>query len=339
MQKTIPHTTLKTLYDIAQEVLRLAPWSYMKEDETFSLQAGPDGEIFYACVIGRAGISRGIVYYRGARGWDAYERVSNGTMTPEDAIQELDTLNADFEPWKNIDPDSKKRLKRLGFGPGSELLPSPLVYSPGKAPAPPNATDAETLIQLLRASMPVFRRSALDPKWLLEGPDDKLFRVLPGGDGENPAGEWLPLPEPSKPTHEAAPPDELMLARLKGKRLAPCRPWEVLVADSGATVKEGKGAGAYFPLVMVLADSTTGFVAGFTLVPAAEMAEALPRECLKAMQTHGAQPEAFHVNREDVAAWLEPVARKMGIPVLRKGSLPMAAEAHRSLREFLGKKR
>ncbi|GEM_PF-5158152 len=337
MQEKITHEILKDMYDAAFEVLRLAPWDCMEEDENFAVRAGPQKEIFYACVIGSAGISRGIIYYRGARGWDAFERLTAGELPEVDAIQELDAIAVNFDPWKEIDPDSKKRLKRLGQGPGEKSYPSPLIYRPGKQPSLPNASDAGTITQLLRASLPVFRRSLREPEWLLEGPDDLLFHVHSGGNDENPAGEWLPLPDPYEQEIEVAPPDELTLKRLKGKPLKRCEAWEIHVGDSGAAIGDAKGS--YIPMVAMFVDASTGFVAGFTLAPASEMPARLPQEFLKAIQVHGALPESLHVKREDVAAWLAPTVEKMGIPVVRKDRLPQAEEAQRALKGFLGKKR
>jgi hypothetical protein len=337
MKAKIPHEALKSMYDAALEVLALEPWTYMEEDEIFSVDAGLGNETFYASVIGSAGLSRSIIYYRGARGWNTYERLSVGDLPPEDAIQVLDSFAVDFESWKDIDPESRKRLKRLGLGPGGTLLPAPLVYRPGKQPSLPDASEAETITRLLRVSLPVFRRSSKEPEWLLDGPDEKIFHVRPGGDDNNPAGDWVPPPDPPETAIDAVPPDELTLARLKRESLKRCLAWEVFVGDSGAAV--GERGNAYLPMIAMIVDSATGFVAGVGLSPASEMPALLPQEFLKAMQTHGARPDALHVKREDVAAWLEPVARKLDIPVIRKAALPQAEEAQRALRGFLGKKR
>lgn len=93
--------------------------------------------------------------------------------------------------------------------------------------------------------------------------------------------------------------------------------------------------GAFFPVVSLFVDSVAGFIAGVALGPAEEMPEQLPRECLKAMQTHGRKPEAFLVCRENIAAWLKPMAKELGIPIVQKQELPMAEGALKELRGFM----
>lgn len=82
-------------------------------------------------------------------------------------------------------------------------------------------------------------------------------------------------------------------------------------------------------------NSVGGFVAGAALTSAADMPEALPRELIAAMHKHQARPEALHVRRDDVAAWLEEISRSLGIPLLRKDGLPQAEAAHKALREAM----
>jgi hypothetical protein len=93
--------------------------------------------------------------------------------------------------------------------------------------------------------------------------------------------------------------------------------------------------GAVFPLAAIFADSATGFIAGFALASAEEMPETLPHEVASAMEKQGARPEAFHVDREDVAVWLGPLAGALDIPVLRKDALPQAAVVFGAMREML----
>jgi hypothetical protein len=336
MQEKISYDSLQHLYETAMEVCRLEPWSVMEEDENFAVKAGPDGETFFASVIGSAGISRGLIFYRGAKGWNTFKRIREGILKAEDAIHEIDSLALDFDPWSEIDPEARKRLKRLGYGPGKGLLPSPRVYKPGRMPSLPDASDSETLTRLIRAALPVFHRSLREPEWLLGGPGHTLFNVQAGADQEIPEGEWLAPPELPAPETGVAPPDELMLARLKGKSFRTCPPWEIHMGDAGAAV--GDAEGAFFPLVAIFADSTTGIIVGFALAPALEMPSLLPQECLKAMKTHGSRPEAIHVKKEEIVTWLGPVTEKLGIPVVLKKQLPRAQEAQRELQGFMRKR-
>lgn len=329
--KPIPYDTLKAFYDTALEVLRLAPWEFMEEDENFAVRPEPEGETFYASVTGSAGISRSLIFYRGARGWNTFERMRAEELAADEAIHVLDTMNLDFEPWSHVDADSRKRLKRIGLGPGEQFLPVPLLYRPGKSPSAPDAQEMEKFTRLVKASLPVLRRSEEDPGWLLEGPGrGTIFHVLPGGGSGRPAGKWLPLPKAPEDEFPTAPPDQFAMARVRNQPLRPCSPWEILVGDSGAAVAEGEGA--YYPLVAIFADNQTGFVAGFSLAPAQEMPAALERDLLKAMDAHKAKPEAFHVQRNDVSAWLTAISDSMGVPIVRKESLPRAEEARQALR-------
>jgi hypothetical protein len=332
--KPIPYDTPKALYDTALEVLRLAPWEFMEEDENFAVRPEPEGETFYVSVTGSAGISRSLIFYRGARGWNTFERMRAEELPPDEAIHVLDTMNLDFEPWSHVDADSRKRLKRVGLGPDQPFLPVPILYRPGRAPAIPDVAEMESFTRLVKAALPVLRRSEEEPAWLLEGPAPGfIFHVRPGGEDDHPAGEWLPHPEAPEEEISTAPPDQFAMARIKNQPLRPCGPWEVHVGDSGAAVAEGEGA--IFPLVGLFADARTGFVAGFALAPSHEMPSSLSRELLKAMDTHQAKPEAFHVQRDDIAVWLSAVSESFGIPIVRKESLPHAEEARQALRGAL----
>lgn len=335
MANPISHDILKDFYDAAMEVQRLEPWTFMEEDEIFAVRAAPDAEIHYVCAIGSAGISRSLVFYPGAKGWKTYLRLHSGEMPPEEAVQELNTLNLDFEPWSDLDPESRKRLKRMGLGPGDgDFLPAPVVYRPGREPVPPNAEQLKLLTAMVRVALPVFKKSGDEPGWLLDGPiEGHLFHTGPGNDAAHGEGEWLPPPEAPEPYAEPAPPDRLAIGRLRKQPLRPCSPWEILVGNSGAAVKEPDGA--VFPLAAIFADSATGFIAGFALASAEEMPETLPHEVASAMEKQGARPEAFHVDREDVAVWLGPLAGALDIPVLRKDALPQAAVVFGAMREML----
>lgn len=328
--KPIPFDVLKAFHDAADDVLALSPWEFMEEDENFAIPL-PGGETFYASVTGSADISHSIIFYREAKGWATYLKMRSGEADPGEILQEIHSLNLDFEPWSAIPPETRDRLKRIGLGPGQGLLPAPLAYRPGRRPTPPDRDELELLTRLTRIALPFLHAYEDDPGWLRKPPTPGyLFHLNPEADADT-VGEWRPQPSAPEPARSAVPPDLFALGGLKERGLRKCSPWEVHVGDMGAVVRDPEGD--YFPLSALFADAETGFILDAVVAKAEDMPAQLPQALMMAMEKQGAHPVGLHVNRDDVAAWLESIAGNMRIPIHRKKKLPQAEAAMKALRE------
>ena len=334
----MPHpkyNTQKALYAFALGLRERSPWDYMSEQDMWVLCFPPPQGNLYAMVIGSMGESFGLVFYRGNRGLSALEKISGQVMDTGEAIQHINCLAVNFDFWKDLRPDYRKRLQRFGYTGDSGLWPSFLSHRPGKVPSHPDVAEADILVHAIKHSIPILDEMFKDNEFLSQGGEGTVLHVIVGEPLSK--AKWLPLPKAVEVRHKAAPLDELGLKRLSCLELRPCSPWEVHVGNFGGGVWEGNEA--FIPLIAIFADAETGFIAGNALSMDDEMPVELPRKLLDAMTKHKAKPESFHVEEEKIEAYIMALSEALGIPIVRKERLHKAREAITEMRKHMGEGR
>jgi len=96
-----------------------------------------------------------------------------------------------------------------------------------------------------------------------------------------------------------------------------------------------EGTRPYFPYVFPVI-SSEGMALGMEMFKSEEVESALPQAFMNLLETTQALPQTLQVGSEQVYTLLEPITRKLEIPMQRVESLPALKHFLQGMGEFLG---
>jgi hypothetical protein len=97
----------------------------------------------------------------------------------------------------------------------------------------------------------------------------------------------------------------------------------------------GEGARPYFPYAFPVFNGE-GMALGMEMFKSEEIESALPQAFMNLVETVQALPQTLQVGSEQVCTLLDPIARKLKIPIQRVESLPALEYFLQGMGEFLG---
>lgn len=328
------------LYRAADALQALAPWEWMDEQQMFAVEDPAGGPLGICSLMGALGEHIALAVYRGAAGLRGLQALAEAADAAEaqEAFSQQDLLMLSYEARSAQSPADLRLIKELGLK-YRGLWPLFRSQRPGYLPWHLDADEAAFLLCAIQQTLEVTPRLREDEDAV--GPDDEgriLCRVRRAGRWQD---EWVKLPEPG-PGDDPAPViavDDLTLAQLK--RHAAGQPrrgaWQIECATVGGVVAEpGKRP---FPTVLLLiADEQSGFIIGIqVLSPTAadRYADAL-QFLVQQFLTAPMVPAKLQVRRDDVRAWVTPLAQALGVPVEHNKTLRAAQEALRAFAQRFG---
>ncbi len=354
----------KELYLLAAAFHKVRLWEHLDNSELFAVQM-PDGEILYACVIGRLGEHLALALFPGREGLDSYRLLYEAPdRMRESEVAELassqDCVMCSFEMKKKLRPRDLEELRRFGLSfRGKRAFPLFQRFRPYKHPwYLEDATDEERLRQGLLAGLEIARRMEGVPvQQDMFHPADHGVPKEALGFAEGVSGgievplltrqkdgdfEWgkIRLPEPAEKAYPSPLlTDEIALAGLR--KMARVGAWECgLIMYTQPTVDEEEDGSAppgepesapYFPFLLFMVDHDSGLLLHHGLARtldrhAGEMIGALA----EVMRKHGI-PHEFFVRDERTRALLAGVAGQLNIRLTLRGDLHFLQEAENSL--------
>jgi len=262
-----PSPATTRLYDLADELYRLAPWDWMDETQLIALRHPQTGEIGYLSVMGIAGSHRALAVYLGQEAIERYNRVhSDDPGTQQDSIRlilESRQLQVSFNERAMLSKADLAEIKALGRKYRGECWPQMRSFHPGIEAEPINEAEA------LWLTLAVEQLLALAP--LLRSDPDQTFRTNDLGvlilcRQQSAAGDWTDAWEPHHMANYAfpSPPcDAALAAKVKAHPRAANIECLFTLLPSPIRPKGGRGV---YPYILLAVDADTHMILGFELL-------------------------------------------------------------------------
>ncbi|MCB9896616.1 MAG: hypothetical protein H6825_01305 [Planctomycetes bacterium] len=323
----------KRLFTAAQAFRDLAPWRWTDDRQLLGVRDVERGEIDHACVVGRHGPPGGLVLYRGALGYACHARVSRGELDPADLALVQRALSVTFEERERLLPSDLNALARAGVRirerGGWPVLRS---WEPGLAPVEPSGAEARTLARALEQATLVLARGDSDdlPDGLVEVLGEHLRDELvraPAGEPDGPPASWtesrVSWPAPVALPGDASPPlDTERVARLRESLGALDDTWSVDALPTSA-VEGPFGTRAPHVRIVPWISEERECALDLCVAPSLEVGAALVEQALRLFEREGGWPRRLRVARPLVEAALAPLARALGLRLLRGDRLTL----------------
>jgi len=324
---------LARLYDLADQLYRLAPWDWMEESQVIGLRHPETGEFGYLSVMGAAGDHRCLALYLDE---DAIQRFNllqgddpdDPELPDEDClgiILESRQLQAVFETRSELAPHELAAIKQVGRRYRGDNWPAFRSFRPGYAPAPLNAVETVWLthaIEQMLCIAPVLKEDPMgdfrfDPN---TGEHDILTRECVGGIWRS---TWSPF---EGQVYEFPTPagDPALLARIpEHQRLVDVECLFQLIPTPIGTKPDSRT----FPYLVVSADAASGYVIAAEFLSVEQMSHAeliasVPNTFLRQWDKAGVRPASLRVATITGYSMLEQISAALTTPLRRYPSLP-----------------
>jgi hypothetical protein len=334
----VPLDLWRELYQAAASLQLLAPWHWM--DDTHVFGVNNEHGVRLVTVLGSMGEVFGLASYRGGAGANFLLRLRHSAFAPEspDAGFFQDVLLVDFVPRKDLRKEDRAIIQQLDFQPPvrkPKLFPEFQSHKPGYVPWFVDEAEARLLLDDLRKAVR-FAELVRANLTLFDSRQEREIPFLPAS-GTEPLTldqlDWHTL-LPAPPSVD--PPVDIRAFDLPPLLALPQPPgtaWELTAFYSPTPV--GEPPRPFFPKMALGVDAATGMILAFQLgTPDDTMAQAAARGLLQSIQASRRRPATIRVDSLNLIRALQPLADVLGAQLLQAKSLPMVAEARRSLEAF-----
>ncbi|MBK8901761.1 MAG: hypothetical protein IPM53_11295 [Anaerolineaceae bacterium] len=341
MSETAPtENEWKQLYAEAEQLLALAPWEELEEDEVFGVQNPETGQIGFVSIMGSLGEHLSIAVYLGEEALYNFWLVHEQAVSPE-RILEVPQLQASFEDRNELTRQDRNLIKSLGLKyRGRQAWPMFRSYRPGFVPWYLTAEEARFLTLVLAQTRNVVERLDETPD-LLDPPDDITYLVRMANTGKDGAVTWrdqiIQVPPPVLPGQDIFLSREMFEAvrDLKSSKM-------ILEVDFFLTpmrVQEQKDERPYFAYMLLVVDHNSGFIFGsesMGAVPSfADMLAQIPQAFLSVLAKNKMRPRQIQVQTERTYTYLTTVCDQLQIKISPTHFLPLLEEAKSEFFNFL----
>lgn len=332
----ITEGTLKELYEQAKALRRMAPWQWMYDTDLFGVRNPDTGEVGYCCIMGRGGEFLGLAVYRGRAGLASYEKLQeinqDGPMLPANPAFEQDCLMVSFNARQDIHEQEHERIRSLGLRfRGPTHWPSFSDYSPGMFPWPiQTEAQGRFLLVAMQQAMEVATLCRQDQDLLDHVEDSAPCLLVREQEGGNWQDQWLPMTtyEPDLPaviTHS------LFLRSNLGSLASANSEWAVDLFYFPNPVQETPQQRPYLPLMLLVADLSTGLILGHTAYQPGEITEKLEGDFVNICKEAGELPHRMVMPSLEVMGYFKPFAQELDLKLEVNPQLKFLEEIKGSL--------
>lgn len=331
-------TMTSRIYDLADQLYRLAPWTWMHESQLIGIQHPDTNEIAWISIMGAGGNHCTLALYLGTEAIQRFNLIqhhleANIILTRADIVSlilETRQLQATFAFRDELFPHELATIKSLKRKYRGENWPAFRSFRQSLAPVTATPEEASWLEFALEQSLIVAPRLRDDSAANLEfesGNPLALVRSRSTGSWQD---SWVPeitslysFPEPE--------PSELLVASIR--KLPRSKP----VATSWNMIPEpvGKPGEAFLPYLSLTVEAASGEIVSIdTANPLDGISP--PDSILRAWLKVGINPSAILTNSAATAATLAATARALDTPLHINPHIPALDVAANGLADFLG---
>jgi len=322
----------RSMYALAEEILALAPWNTRFEEDLFAIQPRRDGPVYFTSIMGNIGEHHAIAYYPGLESLSQF-RMAQMSDTPDRIRFELILLNrhlqVSFEPKKHLIPPDLNILKSLGMRYRGKW-PAFRSHRPARMPWITDEQEACDLKVLMEQTLVVLRRS--DQELLRPCFEEEFF--LRTWDGQDSICRVADLP-----LHQHILKALLPEGALDGLQKSTRRIEVDLILMPTPISDVPRGEAPYFPMLLIAADSVSGVVLGFELLPTRDGVDStfvrIPDALTGILRKAGIIPATIAARHPVVLSVLNSFRDAYGIEFEADGRLAAADEAAESLMQFM----
>ncbi len=334
----IPTPRWSRLYEMADEILALAPWKKAFEEDLFAIQPKVGGPVFFVSVMGSQGTHHAIAYYPGMESLSQF-RMSQMEDIPERMALEALLLNPHlqltFEPKRNLLPADLEILKSLGRTYRGKW-PAFRSHRPARMPWFPTVQEMEEFESLLEQTWVVLRRLENGEDLLQPFEEKEFFLRRRNGDWEDSTCRVEDLPVAQHILKAELPRNALAGVPKTGLRVEADL---VLMLTPINDVPPGEAP--YLPLMLIMVDTASGFVLGFETIPTKEGFDAamvrIPDALTGVLKKAKVVPAQIAARHPILLSALESYCGAYGMKYEIDYDLPAANEAIESMMSFLQK--
>jgi hypothetical protein len=341
MSKTAPtKREWKQLYDEAKQMIDLAPWEDLEEDDIFGVQNPETGQIDFVSIMGSLGEHLAIAVYLGEEALYDFWLVHEQQVPPEQ-ILEVPQLQASFEDRSELTPQDRNLIKSLGLKyRGRQAWPMFRSYRPGFVPWYLTGDEVRYLTHVLAQTRVVVRQLHETPD-LLDPSDDITYLVRVHNTGPDGSMAWsdkvMQIPPPETPAQEIALNREMLddVRKLKSSQV-------ILEVDFFLTpmqVQEKKDDRPYFAYMLLVVDQNSGMILGFESMGAipsfSDMLAQIPQAFLGILAKIKIRPRQIQIQTERTYSYLMPICDQLEIKISPTPYLPFLEEAKSGMLGFL----
>ena len=326
-------------YDLADRLLKLAPWEWMNEITLIAIEDPESGRKDHISIMGMAGNHRSLALYHGPEARQRFNLMQDSgdhdvILTQADRISLiLDTvqLQCSFSGRDDLFPSEIAAIKKAGRKYRGDGWPSFRSFVPGRCPRPANAGETVRLCSAIEQVLEVAPTLGFGDDTLRfhEGRREVLTRRRVDGTWttcwtEDGRGVFeFPAPEPGA----------FLVEKVRSHESA--APLEVCFDMIPSPIGKSRETSVY-PYILLAVEPKSGFVFGFELFSVEEqthrqMMESVPDRFLSLCDRHSMCPASIAVDSPATHALFRPLAGALGIRCERKRNLRAARRAMDSL--------
>jgi hypothetical protein len=321
----------KKLYELMDQVKRLAPWEYMFEEDVFGFEMPGTQELGFVSVMGNLGEHFAIAVYQGADALNKFIAIEEGADQAEaEDILLIPQLQASFDDREILTPEDHKIIKSLGLKyRGRNAYPMFRGYRPNYFPWFIEKDEAQMLIHALEQLLDVAPRFEADNDIFFptDDDDDLLLRVQKDGTWQDTVWKNPGLVEKPQPVAVEIP----AAALEKLKKVMPGKlDIEFDVYMLYEPVQNKKDERPYFPYMFMLADHDSGMLLTVDLLKPLPDLETMMQDALEkliSVLSNNLSPKKIRVVNPALYTMLEPLAKHAGFRIEMSDYLPVIENA------------
>jgi len=332
------------LYDLADELYRLAPWQWMYEDQLIGLRHPVTGELAQISIMGISGEHLCLALYLGEEALHRFNFSHN--ELPEDEELPLDDalmlilesrqLQVSFDGRNQLAKSDLAEIKSLGRKYRGGNYPKFRSFHPGHCPKGIDEAEAEWMVHAMTQILlvaPLLRAGHTGHQRSGKNGQESLTRECSAAVWQT---TWLPTDDRIYDFPTPAPSADLVakVAQHPTGKPMECQ-FQLLTTPVGASRET-----SVFPYAVLSVDTNSGFVFGLDLVTVEKqslgaMNASVPDTFLRQWDRHKLRPASLQVSTLATHAILEETATALGITLTLETELPALQEALSSATRFM----
>jgi len=322
----------RPMYNLAEEILALAPWKTRMEDELFAIQPRRDGPVYFASIMGNQGEHHAIAYYPGLESLSMF-RMAHLDDIPDRSRFDLMLLNGHvqvaFEQRKFLIPADLKILKALRKTYRGKW-PVFRSHRPARMPWLADEAEARDLAALMEQTLVVLSRADEE---LLRPLDMEEF-FLRTWDGRDSICRVADLP-----AHRHIIQAPLPAGALDGLKKVSNQLEADLFLMATPIADVPRGEPPYFPMMLLVADSESGQIVGMEMFSTVDGVDSvfarIPEGLAGILKKAKFVPATIAARHPVLLSCLEMYHTAYGIEIEEDETLPAVDEAAESIMRFM----
>jgi hypothetical protein len=333
--------TAERLFRLATGLISIKPWQFLNDQDLVLLKSPLSNETCYCSIMGALGEVFSLHVYVGEESYRYFRKIAAGTsISIGEFYGSLRGVYVEFVGLSQVTPPDRELAQTFGH-PLKRGLKAPIFRAlrPGYHPWYTTENEGVVLAECIEAVLALcegISKGDAPDYWKDAGTYPSMVSSKIGGDDKRYDVEMVKVAEPPAATAEPALLDQNRIRQIRDRKYPVRGAFEADHFYSGAMIGKRDERKACVRLGLV-ADANSGLVFPPELgLPERATSDIIATALLKAIDTAQCLPREIHVNQQQFKAFLEPLARELGITVRTVKRLPALQEPKEQLLTMMG---